>query len=395
MSNVSVGVCIFDDPRSPQGGFSSIDGAKPTYVSGYHELSPQTLWVTNLEFPVFKELNLLRIRHLAQAQYFRTSIKMLQTECGISDGRDLSQYLSKMFSRVARLGHEYFGANAQDYNYRFHQALSDRIHIPGTTEPVVGIDPNVAQLIVDHCTQENQAMSGIKRPDKSIPVSFLFPRDAFAQWLLARQYPIGNAWKNDGFSKELTLGTRDGLKLARTDSFIKRCGDYIRNNNRAMFFRINVVSHEISHRAFATFGVGSREPRTWATWPELLEMLSYSVVTICESYSTQAGSIRDYIPSFCFEDGQGLSEGLLLENLYVSIGSPINRKNTALGAYMRAYDRAACARAASKFHNAGFVVGSYSSGRVVALISRAQIERASELALNLGMLPPLVGAENA
>ncbi|MNG42143.1 hypothetical protein D3C84_1318150 [compost metagenome] len=44
---------------------------------------------------------------------------------------------------------------------------------------------------------------------------------------------------------------------------------------------------------------------------------------------------------------------------------------------------------AAAFHNAGFVVGSYSSGRVVLLISDGQRERASELALELGMVPPL------
>ena len=391
MSNSSVGVCIFDDPRSPQGGFSSVDGENPVYVSGYHELSPEKLWVTNLDFPIFKELNLLRIRHLAQSQYFRTSVKMLQTESGIEDNKELSVYLSKMFSRIERISAEQFGTNIRDYNYRFHQALSDRIHIPGTTEPVQGVDPNLAQLIIDQSTQENQAMSGVKRPDKSLPVSFLFPRDAFAQWLLSRHYPVGSVWKNDGMSKDFTIGTKDGKKLARTDSFVKRCGDYFKTSNRAMFFRISVVSHEMSHRAFATFGVGSREPRTWVTWPELLEMLNYSVVTVYESYSTQCSSIKDSIPSFCFADGQGISEGLLLENLYVSIGSPINRKNTALGAYLRAYDRAACARAASKFHAAGFVVGSFSSGRVVLLISRSQIQRATELALSIGMMPPLGG----
>lgn len=389
MKKITIGVCIFDDPKAPRAGFCSVDGSDPTYVAGYHELSTETIWVTNLEFPIFKELNLLRLRHLTQDQYFRTSLRLLQSEFGITDHKNLAKFLSKLFTRTAQAGLSFFGVDPTNFNYRYHQALSSRLHVPGMHEPIQGLDQAAVQLVIDHSTQENQAMTGVKRPDRSSPVTFCFPRDAYGQWLLSRVYPVGNVWKNDGINREFTIGTRDGKKIALTDTFIKKIGDYFKNNGRATFFRISVMSHEASHRAFATFGAGSRDPRVWVTWPELLELLEYSVVKVFESLSTSAGTIREHLPEFCQATGFGLAEGLLFENLYVALASPVNKRNTALGAYIRAYDRAACGRVAAAFHNAGFVVGSYSSGRVLLFLNDGQRERAAKLALELGMIPPL------
>ncbi|MBB4861413.1 hypothetical protein HNP46_000224 [Pseudomonas nitritireducens] len=389
MREIKIGVCIFDDPKSPRGGFASIDGDSAFYVSGYHELSTETLWVTNLEFPVFRELNLLRLRHLTQAQYFRTSIRMLQVELGIVTGRRLAEVLSKVFSRVASLGKAFLGADPKNYNYRYQQAISDRIFIPGMTEPYSGLDSNVVQLVVDHSTQENQAMAGVKRPDRSSPVTFYYPRDAFAQWLFGRVYPTGSQWRAEDFKREYTLGTKDGRKLSLTDSFIDKCAKNFRTSNRATFFNIAVLSHEASHRSFASFGAGAKEPRTWVTWPELLELLEYSVVTIYRAASTSSGLIRDHLPDYCQSVGCGVSDGLLFENLYAALAAPVNKRNTALGAYLRAYDRAACGRAAFEFHKAGFVVGSYGMGRVLVFLTEGQKERARQVALDNGLLCPL------
>jgi len=389
MKTIKIGVCIFDDPKAPRSGYSSVDGSSPSHVSGYHELTTDVLWVTNLEFPVFKELNLLRLRHLAQAQYFRTSLRMLQIEYGISDHKQLAQFMSKLFTRTAQLGNQHFGADPANFNYRYHQAISSRLHIPGMTEPLQGIDQNAIQQVIDHSTQENQAMTGVKRPDRSSPISFSFPREAYGQWLLDRVYPVSNVWKSDNIKREFKIGTLDGKRISLTDSFVKTCGDYFRNHSRATFFRISIQSHEPSHRAFASFGAGSKDPRVWVSWPELLELIEYSVLTVYESVSTASGTIREFLPEYLGSTGFGISESLLFENLYVALASPVNRKNTALGAYIRAYDRAACGRAAAYFHNAGLCVGSYSSGRVVLLLTEGQKERASKLALDYGLIPPI------
>ena len=176
MSTISVGVCLFDDTKSPQGGFASLSGADSVYISGHHELSQDTLWVTNLELPVFKELNLLKLKHLAQSQYFRTSVRLLQNELGLTEGRKSAEVLSSIFHRVVNLGYSYMGADHTQFNYRYHQALSQKINISSIQESPQGLDPNMIQLVIDHATQENQAMSGVRRPDRSSPVPFLSGR---------------------------------------------------------------------------------------------------------------------------------------------------------------------------------------------------------------------------
>lgn len=389
MNSVKIGVCIFENPNSPRGGFASLDGEPASYVQGYNELSAEHLWVTNIEYAAYKELNLLRLKYLTDGQYFRTSLRVFQSELGIQEPRRVAEVMSKVFTRVASMGHDFFGAVPKNHVYRFHQSLSDRIYIPGMSEPVTGLDSNVVQLIIDQSTQENQAMAGIKRPDRSSPVTFAFPRDAFAQWLFSRPYPTGSAWREGRLDREYTIGTKDGKKLALTNTFINKCSVFLRKHNMATFFRITVKSQENSHRHFAAFGAGKRDLRNWVSYPELLELVEYSMIIVHDSVSTEAGMIKEHLPDYCNITGCGLADGILFENLYAALAAPVNRKATALGAYMRAYDRAACGRAAAHFHNAGFVVGSYSVGRVVLMLTEGQKERARQVALDYGMLPPL------
>lgn len=129
----------------------------------------------------------------------------------------------------------------------------------------------------------------------------------------------------------------------------------------------------------------------WATYPEVLELMRYSELMVYESASVGAGVLQD-VP--CIDNplySNCMSAGLFLENYYCALMAPIDKRNTALGAYMRAYDRMACGRAAEAFHNAGFVVGSYSSGRIIVLIREGERERAEKLALKIGMIPPFPG----
>lgn len=389
MSQDLIGVCIFDDPKSARDGWASVAGAEAWRVTGYHELSSDKLWVTNLDFPDFKALNLLRLKHLAQSQYFRTSIKMLQSEYGILESKPLAAFLSRLFNRVARLGDLHLGVEPQKFNYRYTQAISARMDVPSLRIPCQGLNPNEVQLIIDHATQENQAMTGVKKPERAQAVAFSYPRFAYSKWLLGQQYPLESVWKKDKIGKEWRIGIREGKALAKANhDFVRMMDNYSINFHRSVFLRIAILSQEPSHRSFATFAAGSRGPRVWATYPEVLELMRYSEIAVYDSASVGSGKLKD-IP--LIDNPQyscSISAGLFLENLYCSLMAPVDKVNSALGAYMRSMDRMACGRAAEQFHNAGFVVGSYSSGRIIVLVREGERDRAAQLALKIGMIPP-------
>ncbi|MDT8925014.1 hypothetical protein RBE51_19685 [Pseudomonas taiwanensis] len=391
MSQTSIGVCIFDDTKSARDGWASVNGKTSYRVTGFHELASDKLWVTNLDFPDFKSLNLLRLKHLAQSQYFRTKLSLLQNEFGIDEPKEFARFVSQLFSRVARLGDIHLGIDPMKFNYRYTQAVSSKLDVPSLHSLPRGLNPNEVQLIIDHSTQENQAMTGVKKPERSSAVAFCYPRFTYARWLLSQPYPMDLTWKKDNLHKEWKVGVREGKTTKQTDDFIKMMENYILKSNKSIFLRISILSQEPTHRAFATFAAGSQSPRVWATYPEVLELMRYSELMIYESASVGAGVLQD-VP--CIDNplySNCMSAGLFLENYYCALMAPIDKRNTALGAYMRAYDRMACGRAAEAFHNAGFVVGSYSSGRIIVLIREGERERAEKLALKIGMIPPFPG----
>lgn len=389
MSQAMIGVCIFDDPKSARDGWASAGGEEAKRVTGYHELSSDKLWVTNLDFPDFKALNLLRLKHLAQSQYFRTSVKMLQSEYGILESKPLASFLSQTFNRVARLGDIHLGVEPHKFNYRYTQAISARMDVPSLRIPTQGLNPNEVQLIIDHATQENQAMTGVKKPERSHAVAFCYPRFAYSKWLLSQDYPLESVWKKDKLHKEWKIGIRDGKPLAKANhDFVRMLDNYALNARRSIFLRIAILSQEPSHRSFATFAAGAKGQRVWATYPEVLELMRYAEIAVYDSVSVGSGKLKDIPLIDNHQYSCSISAGLFLENLYCSLLAPVDKVNTALGAYMRSMDRMACGRAAEQFYNAGFVVGSYSSGRIIVLVREGERERAAQLALKIGMIPP-------
>lgn len=393
MSHTPIGVCIFDDPKSARDGWASVAGEEGWRVTGYHELATDKLWVTNLDFPDFKALNLLRLKHLAQSQYFRTSIKMLQSEYGLLEAKPLAGFLSALFNRVARLGDLHLGVEAHKFNYRYTQAVGARMDVPALRVPIQGLNPNEVQLIIDHATQENQAMTGVKKPERSQAVAFIYPRFAYSKWLLSQDFPLDSVWKKDKIGREWRIGTREGKPFAKANhEFIRMMDNYCVNAKRSVFMRIAVLSQEPSHRSFATFGAGAKGPRVWAAYPEVLELMRYAEIAVYDSVSVASSKLKDIPLVDTPQYSSSISAGLFLENLYCSLMAPVDKTNTALGAYMRAMDRMACGRAAEQFHNAGFVVGSYSSGRIIVLVREGERERASQLAIKIGMIPPFEAA---
>ena len=134
----------------------------------------------------------------------------------------------------------------------------------------------------------------------------------------------------------------------------------------------------------STFGQGANSPRRWACLPEILHLLKFAHIEVGEGFATQLGHIK---PEAAVHKDPTISGGLASEILWVAKCLPSFEDDyNPVGAYLRAYDRIACANAAQALNAAGYQIGSYGAGRVFLYAMRGD-HRLNNHLLDCGLLP--------
>lgn len=389
-----VGVILFDNEKSiDAGGWASEAGGKSYRISGIHHIDSNVIWLTNIGFTQFKDMQLNRITHLRESHYLRIKINSLINELGIRDNSsDAAEILSKIFHRVTKFGNQSFGIDVNDYAYRYPNLLADKIIPPemkksptNNGDTIISNLKNATQLI------QNSIKSG-PSPQNKTPVTITIPRVAYNNYLLSLQYPDEREWspvkfKEGGFDVgvdkkgEMIEGTKARMAKLKTLS-----------KESAFIFNVEVLSYEEEYSKFAMFGVGCNETRKWATYPEVVEMIKYSHVSIKKALKTSLGELDHDIVDRDVSTNFSYSKGIYLENLVNALSLPIDRKiYNGVIPYIKSYDRAACFRLAEVFHKENYQVMSYGSGSIVLLVSNNQRDREEFVGqcLSLGVMPPI------
>lgn len=384
-----VGVCCFDDPAVPGYGWASVAGADAYRINGYGELRTDVLWVVNLKITAMSKLGLNRTNHLYDEQYFRISIRQLSQELGLITEPDVFvSAASEIFDRVARLGYEELGVNIDNPGYRYMTLIADKLMPDFNRKKPVG--PWSASILdaVRQSTQENQAMVGRYAPAGSSAQSFVFPRGSYGRWMLSQPIPSCESWKEIKISgSETIIGNDEGAEIRGTRHVLDRLQSQGEGN--ALFLKTNVISTNRFNRPFNTFAAGANYPRTWATLPEIIALCKYAKINISDGYMTplRSNPLADKVNLLV--DEISYSRSLLIENMWVAIANPVSttKRQTPVGAYLRAYDRAACGNAAEVFESYQYAVGSFGVGRVMVYLRAGEINHASDLAIQHGLLP--------
>lgn len=386
-----VGICWFDDPSDAGDAWISINGSASEKISGIEKLSSNILWVTNLHWGAYKKLEMLKSTHIFHTQFFRTSLQLLLEDVGNPDNiPSFIENASIILTRVVLMGEELLNLKLNTNPYRYTTLISDK-YLPRKCrlKPMGDSQPKLMDVF-KQATQENQAKFG-ESPKGSTCKKFYYPRVEYANWILSQDYPVSNSWeKIDKKYTNKMFGVEDNALIGATKTNrekLLRLGQ-----KKAAILKISVLSQEAGHTRFSGFSQGvNRYNRGWATLPEVLEISRYSKVLVEDGYTSELGKIS--IPSELDIGASqfSISKGIFLENYWIGLASALDsgRYCTALGAYIRAYDRIACGRAAEQFHQNSFVVGSYSIGRLAVYLRPSQHESAVELAKELGLAPPL------
>ncbi|MEZ8292751.1 hypothetical protein AB6D11_02735 [Vibrio splendidus] len=391
---MKVGVCIFDEPSLAKAGWASIAGSNSKRIQSVSELSSNVFWVTNIGYFDFKKLNLFQSSNIVEDQFFRVKLATLLYELQSSDDpRSGSEIASKVLNRVHEIGKKTLGIEITGSSYRYSSLIQnnciDKLH---SSKPS-GSNPQDISMAILQSTQENQVMSSRLQPRGSRAFPFSFPRGSYAKYLLSLKYPSSNEWKtivaSDG---KKVFGVQNGKSLKGSEDILSKLQNH-EQNGRGLILRTAVQNMEKSHQSFAQFGMGANKMiRNWATGPEIIEMARYSKVEVNGGYYTNLEEIDlpDEI-KLLLGDQFSVSHGIFLENYWVAISSAIYSKNQtnvcAIGAFMRAYDRIACGRAAEVFSRNNFVVGAYSLGRVLVFVRPGEEQTVKNIALELGLIP--------
>ena len=386
-----IGVCWFDDREVVGEGWASEAGQPARRINGIGDLSSSVSWVLNLGYTDFKRLSLHNSHHLRDEQYFRISLRAMADEMGLSGNAPrFVQVASEFLNRTVSLGAKYFNANLQGMGYRYMSELAGYFKFSHVrSSPVCRLGAEAIDEAAREATQENQAMMDGVRPPGSTATAFVLPRGAYYKWLLSQPVPADANWEPIFKANEsLTFGNREGQDEYGTTN--NRAKILALSTTHAALYKVDVNYINKSHRQFAYFGAGANTPRRWATLPEVLTMSQYAVLTLSAGFKTTLGHLG-LVEKMGVEDEFSWSRGLLLENAFSALCQPINGRNgrfTSLGAYLRAYDLIALRRYAECFSKNGFVVGSYSQGRLMVYLKRGEQAHAAEFARSLGMLPP-------
>lgn len=391
---MKIGVCLFDEPSLGTSGWASIGGKQAFRISATSELRSDILWVTNVNYRIYRKLNLIQTPNVVDEQFFRTKLSTLIQEISASeDPSVLCQKAAEVLQRTADMGLNLLSVDALNCNYRYFTGLQDAILTPEMREQPYGMNALDVSEAIRQSTQENQAMSSQQTPRGSRAVPFAFPRGSYAKWLLSQKYPANNNWRpinaRDG---ESIFGYESGAKIRGTAGVLEKL--HALSENKAAMFRVAVLSVDPYYAGFAKFSAGTNGViRRWATLPEIIEMSKYSKLAISGGYYTELADLNLPDNIDVTSDEFSFSRGLFYENLWVALASsPYSRnaKNvSSVGAYMRAYDRIICGRAAASFSRYGFTIGSYGVGRLLVFMRTGEEKTAREIALNLGLIPQM------
>lgn len=386
-----VGVCHFDDPESASSGWASINGDKSFRVGSYNELQSNVLWVTNITYQAVRKLRLYTIPHIKGDQYFRTAYKFLANEKGLSDNAtESAQQISMVFHRLSTYAIEKLGISFDNPGYRFSGLVADAL-MPRYMKAVLQ-GPNSIEIkeAIKHSTQVNQAMS-CKTPLASTATSFIFPRGSYSNWLLSLDYPGDKPWE-EVKDKDIasTLGFEDEIMVKGTKGILDKL--LTMGKTHAVLLKVHVISMSKNYSDFQSFGAGSKTPRRWATLPEILYLSRFSKLKIEGGFKTPLRKLPLSDVIDLEKNEISFSKGLLLENICVGLATPLYGKadkSTAVGAYIRAYDRIACGRIAEAFNNQSFTIGSFGVGKITVFLRPNELKEAAKIGIENGVIPPM------
>lgn len=380
---MAIGVFRFDNPAAGDTGWASVAGAPVFRFNTTGDLDSGHVWISDIGYLDFQRRKMWNSAHVRRSDFMRVKPASLAGELALDYGTSESlEALSAIYDRVAQLVENRLGESMPAITYTVPHALKHIDFPPPGKIDVAHTD--ALDTAISQSTQEVQRCGG-RMPVGAKIIQPCFPRVAYARYLLSRPLPdTGQGWaeaKIDG--KGVKLGLSRGKVMKGTPEWLAAKTPLLETH--AMFLKVRVLETSPAFASHGEFGSGfNAGNRMWATLPEIFHLANYCLLEVRSGYFCPAR--RFDVPDAV--RGNTVSEGLLAENLWVAQTLNTHRdKGLARGAYIRAYDRVACANAVLKLTALGYRALSYGSGRIV-LATSGPADRISQHLLEAGLIPP-------
>tara|TARA_Y100001972_G_scaffold95005_1_gene116961 strand:+ start:15895 stop:17076 length:1182 start_codon:yes stop_codon:yes gene_type:complete len=377
---VAVGVIRFDDPAGVGAGWASYNGESAFRIRSIGDLDTSKQWIVDMIYPAYRNAKLWNIPHIKRMDYLRVKPGALALELGI-DGNTSTKLekLSGIYGKTAQILTEKYGIDLADPSPTASHALKSK-----NPPPTCRVSPKFADAVANaviESTQESQNGTG-KSGAGTVPIGASYPRGAYAAYLLSQPVPTNVDWspvRLGGGSKK--IGVHNGKSVRGTEDFIEKLKS--RASEDALFFEVTVLSMPAQFAKHSTFGVGANTARRWATLPEIVHLSNFAYLELSGGFRTgmtMLDQVSDHIDPT-------ISGGIAAEIDWVSRCLPRTQDGfNPIGAYLRAYDRVACASAANELAAAGYQIASFGTGRVF-VYANPNDSRLDEHFLRVGLMP--------
>lgn len=382
------GVVLFDDvirkrgkdrKRLPGEGWASVDGAAARRINSITELESNVKWLTNLDFVDFYANQLGKNPNLYYSGCLRTELKAIADEIGASveqlSADKSAQALSTIFRRVMDLAIKRLRVDLAVPNVK---TLPELIAARGVNKYKIPDEINTA---LKHAYQPwTQCITRYNREWKS--ATLRRSRYQHAIDVLSTPVPSEFRW---GYINNDRLPTAAPKRI-----------DWCLGHDLPVLANVVVTPRRTDLAGVISYNSGSTVERAWLSQPELLWISLFCDVEVIGAFVCEAGFEHqkeiDQFPSLGDFSYASYSLGLLVENLWVAMGSPrttlTNQKYyTPRAVWYRAIDRIEMFKAAAKIHQAGFQVVGYGVGSVLVNYpigaSKDLVDTAAEAGLDI------------
>lgn len=385
LSKSKIGLCLFEDPASPDAGWAMEAFGTPRYIKGTGDLRSDTIWLTNIDSNTFYQMGLSRTPRLRSDAFLRTKLSSISMELGLTELplREKTQLLCQMYTAImdfSFLDHGIKMAPSAQLNNGIRQVILPR------EEP---IDNSVRAAAVS-ATQSHVYCEKTPVSSDTQLVSFVMHRQSYARQLCGQPLPIG-PWEyfSGEFPNEPTkfLGWLDSLgRPALVEVTIEHIKDKI---NALVNYGAGAgyTTASANRGAMITFN-----DRRWMTSVELKALIPSADITIHNLILGREFAMSPVdVPDWDGQIERCYAFGLYCENLWTSLTRSLDGKaaRTPLAAWVHSIDRLFCLNMCEKLvDQEGLTIHGYGYGRITVQVDSTQLESLPHIALRLGLIAP-------
>jgi len=363
------GVVLFNDRRTLNSAWCSIEGEAARKIAGARELSTAAVWLTNLDFNEFGNSGLHGSHRYRRENYLRSRLNSISTEIGTAqhsaggDSQDVAHCavrLSDLFSRVMKVSHRLGVPGFPPHQLRqgFHSTfwLPIRQPIPPEIEAAVRDSTELASL-----SERQQRPKAIGKTPM-IDYAVNFHRVEHARQMISMPLPSGR-WRRLPMMSIPQIVSHELPLLIRAE---------VMASDAAAGSILNFGGNALKSR-MATSGRASADaqPRGWMTLPEFIFLSRHAKLAVNEIYEAErymSNPLRPVIQNFGDCQSLSISFQLAAESLWTCplVDASNRMAITPQSAWLSAYDRMRCAEIAIEVaaRDADVDILSYGYGRL-------------------------------